>query len=262
MKLIFLDSGDTLEFTPHPSNITKLWFEFIFKTGINSDFVSQHSSAEIAEEHIKKLNEYIDAGNELIADETYNDLRFDHCTELDQEWLNKTHKLWAYLTDRYKNEIYPAPDYWHGINQKIHALEGWYSAKFRNTKKASLPKMYSGIMTPGDGVYTHSDLVLSYNNLGRPQYEQWLLGSDIDNETNNYDSVSLTVEYHCSMNTGPKSNIGSTAPAEYIQWCNERNIPVIAPIVSLGNFTNYDKFEVKKIMQRNLITNPKMGFEL
>jgi hypothetical protein len=64
------------------------------------------------------------------------------------------------------------------------------------------------------------------------------------------------------MSTGSSGNIGSSAPPEYIKWCTDRNIPVIAPYIPLGQFINVDKYEIRKIMYRNLLKGPLVGFEL
>jgi hypothetical protein len=263
MKFVFLESGDSLEFKPNPAKIITSWFNYQFDSG-GAVFIVADSKLELIETHIRELNRCIDLGNEFIADITEEKFKIKNSLDFDQTWLTQCHKDWAFITDKYKNQIFPAPQYWHDINHLIHKLEAPYSINFKINHQTQdiLPEKYIVPVEPGDGEYTNNGLVLSYYNLGRPQYEQWLLNSDIDNETNNYQSIPLRFEYHCSMPTGPSENIGSSAPPEYIKWCTDRNIPVIAPSIPLGKFINLDKYEIRKIMHRNLLKGPSVGFEL
>jgi hypothetical protein len=263
MKFVFLESGDSLEFTPNPAKIITSWFNYQFDSG-GAVFNVIDSKTELIETCINELNRCIDLSNNFIEGISKEKLKIKKSLDYDQIWLTQCHKDWAFLTDKYKNQIFPAPEYWHNINHLIHNLEAPYSVNFKinHPEQDQLPEEYIFPIKPEDGIYTTSGLVLSYYNLGRPQYEQWLLNSDIDHETNNYQIIPLRFEYHCSMPTGPAGNIGSTAPAEYLQWCAKRNIPPLAPFIPLGEFTNTNKYEVRKIMHRNLISGTSMSFEL
>ena len=263
MKFIFLKSGDSLEFKPNPAKIITSWFNYQFDSG-GAVFDVADSKTELIETYIAKLNRYIDLSNEVIEGIAEEKLKIKKSADFDQAWLSQCHKDWVFLTGKYGEEIFPAPQYWHDVNDLIHELEQPYSVNFKINDQAqdTLPAGYMVPITPEDGIYTYSRLMLSYYNLGRPQYEQWLLNSDIDCETNNYRTIPLRFEYHCSIPTGPAGNIGSGVPPEYVKWCADRNIPVMAPFISLGEFTDIDKYEIRKIMHRNLINESSMRFEL
>jgi hypothetical protein len=263
MKFVFLESGDSLELKVNPAKIITVWFDHLFSSGANLKYSLNDTRQELSiEDNIKQLNSLIELMNyRLKMTIPENTIFFDNCYELDQNWLNRCHKIWARLTHIYKDiingEEHRYPLEWHQINHLIHDLENRYLSNFYNTIIPILPPEKHVLIEPEDGTYYQTDLLLHYGNLGRHQYNQWLAGTDLDDETNNYNAVSYNIEYRYFLENPPVP-----APTEYISWCIERNVKILPPWIPIGNFTKYDRHEVRKLFYKNLLKSPDVGFEL
>lgn len=261
MKFVFLQSGDSIEFKSNPAKVVEHWFEYMFDQQANSSICSSGSDSPNIQRLIARLNSSISKMNLLLKERIpSNNIFFEYCTTLDQPRLNETHKQWAMLTAKYSNQInpddYPFPREWHDINHLIHQIEGRYSSYFYNKKIISLPDQFVTNIQPEDYTYHKQGLMLSYCNLGRHQYNQWSAGTIPDEETNNFKVISYNFEYQCYLQ--PAVDL---PPPEYVDWCKTHKLNVVPPEISLGDFVNYDRHEIKKIFYRNLLVSNDMGFE-
>lgn len=267
MKFVFLKSGDYLEFRPKRTKFVNGFFEYLFTNSINKHY---HGSGldytlRTTEERIQTLNQYIAGVNLslkiLVPD---NEIKFNHNDTLSQEWLNDTHKKWAYLTHTYKDSIYEVPSefkkMWNGINDLIHQIELYYSHKFENNVIAKVPDSANLKVELEDSIFSNSGLCLSYSNLGRHQYNQWEVGAEIDDETNNYTVISTNIVYKIGLSEDI-THSPTIAPTDYIKWCEARNVPALGPWVSLGDFL-LPRFTVREIMHINLKKDVSVGFEI
>lgn len=264
MKFVFLKSGDYLEFTPRPTEFVSGWFGFLFRKGIAQKFSGEREcgSTVSAESKLSEINKHIDDINNFLNIRLPNADHFKNNPNLNQQWLNDTHKQWVYMNERYKNEVYDIPDTvkqsWMKINSIVHNLEAYYQHEFNNDVILEMPKSENLIVKKEDCEFTQHDLMLSYKNLGRHQYNQWQVGYDtINEETNNYTEVTTSFSFYHNV-----ENYNYTAPPEYVKWCEQQNIEILAPWVVLGTFNIPDPWEVKEIMHRNLKDNSSVGFEL
>lgn len=263
MKFVFLKSGDSLELAVNPAKIISVWFEHLFSSEANLKYSLRNSTQELKiKNNIQKLNDLIFLLNHrLKITIPENTVFFDQCRELDQDWLNRCHKIWAMLTHAYRNIINgdtdPYPNEWHQINHLIHEIENTYFSHFYNTELPILPLEKHVPIRPEDGTYYQTDLFIHYGNLGRHQYNQWLVGTDLDEETSNYRTISYDIEYRYFLENAPVP-----APAEYIEWCKQRNIEFLPPWIPIGNFKKYSRHEVKKMFYKNLSDSSDVGFEL
>lgn len=263
MKFVFLKSGDSLDLAVNPAKIVSVWFDHLFSSGANLKYSLSDSNQELKmKDNIQRLNDHIFLLNyRLKMTIPENTIFFDQCHELDQNWLNRCHKIWANLTHVYKDIINsdnePYPPEWHRINSLIHDIENTYFSNFYNIALPELPHEKHVSMRSEDFEYYQTDLLIHYGNLGRHQYNQWSAGTDLDDETNNYKTIPYNIEYRYFLENPPVS-----APPEYINWCNARNIEVLPPWLPLGKFKKYDRHEVKKLFYKNLSECPDVGFEL
>jgi hypothetical protein len=269
MKFIFLASGDYIEFEPPKSKFVESWFEYIFNSNLNLDYVrSSSATIDSTKSSIFQLNDNINYVNKFSKEHSLgDDIRFDNCFELDQQWLNTSHKKWVFLNNKYGQKIngnhlkssYPAFDNaWQSINHNIHSIEGWWSIHFKNNKIWMFPDNSTTKITQEDCTFDQNDLVLEFDNLGKHQFDQWATGAELDEETNNYERISANFRYihkYFYTNTTP-------APAEYVDWCQKRNVPILPNWVKLGKFPKYDVWTVKKLMYKNLIVDRRIGFVL
>ena len=264
MKFVFLKSGDYLEFKSKNTTFINKWFEFLFENNINSKYqsINPQWSTNLIEERLTAINEHIIKVNHFLK--LHNCLLFTNNYTLDQEWLNLTHKIWVLLTNRQKNEIYDMPPEmrisWDEINRLIHFIEQHYSNEFYNSALPQVPASLGLKITAEDCEYTQQDLILSYNNLGRHQYNQWEVGSNVDDETNNYKTLSTSIIYSYSYQSAAMKRY-EPAPIDYVSWCKKNKLEVLPPWVVLGRF-ELSKYTVREIMHRNLKNDASVGFEL
>lgn len=258
MKLVFLNTGDYLEFEPSTTKLVESWLTYAFDNNCNKWSIGNNSCSKI-EQDLVYINEAIKLANDFAAAKIKDFERFPEVTEYDQDQLNNIHKKWVDVTDKNPNALYPKPQFWHDVNELVHSLEGSYYINFKNTKveKNIVPDWLKYYSAEGCE-YVNAELTISYRNLGRHQYNQWLCGSDVDNETNNYISMSMDFEYRYSLEFNPHG-LSSTEPLGYREWCERNNVPVLPPWIQLGRFKKYDRFEVRKIIHNNLKKNQHVG---
>lgn len=264
MKLVFFDSGDYLDFEPENNIFIQKWFQYIFDQGINS-FHIQSSSCDRISDDINNLNNSI-VESVKYAESKVKNFRnnFKFIDDLDQNDLNHNHKFWVSTTQKYLDKLFPQPQIWHDVNEYIHNIENHYYAFFQNNFiNSHLDKRYTRFLNPEDFDYIQSDLMIPYFNLGRHQYNQWCVDSDIDEETDNYDTVALSFTYYCKIEN-LNNNCRSLPPSGYEEWCKKQGLKVLPPYLPLGKFLRYNKFEIRKLMHRNLYKNKNstnIGFE-
>ena len=266
MKFIFLKTGDYLELEPNKSSIASAWFDYVFSKNMNmSYFAKGNAHVSRTDQIILKLNEAVDLVNKFSIEKNLPCIMFDKINGLDQNWMNLAHKKWVKYTHELKDIVngdetiqhYPwFVTAWQDINMYIHALENYYSIYFTNTKGAYLEEINVEIH-PEDCEYTQRDLVLRFDDLGKHQFDQWITGSAVDEETSNYKTISARFEYTFH----PQLVRGLPANPNYIDWCRENNLTVMPPWIILGSFKK-DRWKVKEIMHRNLSQGLEVGFEL
>lgn len=264
---MFLGSGDSLEVEPNRAPIVTAWFEHMFASKSNLEFYTDGGSmggsgSVDTDSKIKKLNISVKNMNQLLASSIPDNVDFfKYSDDLDQPWLNDIHKKWVMLNDKYPGIILGHdscfPQEWHDVNNCVHDIEYGYQAFFINNKLPILPTELHTKIKAEDCQYSQIDLMLSYCNLGRHQYQQWLTGSDTDDETNNYKSIRYEFTYNCFLDIVDQPISPSV---NYVNWCRRQGLEVLPPWISIGKFLKYDRFEVRKLFHRNLLTNGKVGF--
>lgn len=262
MKFVFLKSGDYIELELNPATVITHWFEYLFEQKANSKIISTINNSNKISKDLIDLNNTLANMNRLLAERIpENNVFFKQNNSINQQWLNTTHKQWAMLTDTYPHHINPGtnpfPYEWHRVNHLIHGIETAYFSQFVNEQIQFLPNNLVSIV-PSDYTFQGNGLILSYDNLGRHQYNQWAAGTTPDDETNNYKKVSFNFEYRYSLQPNTTVNL---PPVDYVSWCNEHNLAVIAPFISIGNFIKYSRHEVNEIFYRNLLESNNVGFE-
>lgn len=266
MKFVFLKTGDYLDLEPNNTSIASAWFDYIFSKNMNSSYFAKDTSfITRTAETINSLNNAIDVVNQFAIEKDLPQIIFTKITDLNQAWLNASHKKWVKDTYELKNIVngddtkrdYPIfVKSWQNINLFIHSLENYYSIYFTNTKGAYLENVNIEIK-PEECEYAQHDLILRFDDLGKHQYDQWITGSKVDWETSNYKTISARFEYAYN----PQTIKGLPANQEYVDWCKLNNLKVVPPFIILGNFKK-NRWEVKELMHKNLSQGLEVGFEI
>lgn len=266
MKFIFLKSGDYLELEPNNTPIASAWFNNIFSNKMNMSYFAKGTSyIERSNQIINKLNQAVDTVNKFAVEKSLPRIMFSRISGLDQKWMNAGHKQWVKYTQELKDIVngddtqqnYPLfSEAWQNINMYIHALENYYSIYFTNTNGAYLEEVNVEIR-PEDCEYSQHDLILRFDDLGKHQFDQWITGSSVDEETSNYKTISARFEYTFN----PQMVKGVPVNPAYIEWCKQNNLQVMPPWIILGNFKQ-NRWNIKEIMHKNLSQGLEVGFEL
>ena len=101
------------------------------------------------------------------------------------------------------------------------------------TQLSSDSKEYT--VKASDTSFFKSNIVVPYNDVGRPQFEEWLFKKRVTNETSNYINVSGRINVHIlHEHRYPIDCIN-----EYKVFCNENNLEEWGPILNIGKLSNY-----------------------
>jgi hypothetical protein len=266
MKFIFLKSGDYLELEPNNTPIASAWFDNIFSKKINMSFFAK-GKAYIGSTNLtlNNLRAAIKIVNQFATEKNLPQLIFPTITGLNQTLINAAHKQWVKCTNEFCHVVhsddikkqYPEfAEAWQNVNRYIHAVENYYSIFFSNNDDSYLENIDVKIR-PEDCEYSQHDLILSFQDLGRHQFDQWQTGSAVDEETSNYKNIPSRFDYiyHPHLIKGLPPN-----PA-YVEWCKQNNLQVMPPWIILGNFKK-NRWEVKQLMHQNLSQGLEVGFEV
>ena len=95
MKFVFLKSGDSLDLEVNSAKIVSVWFDHLFSSDANLKYSLSTANQELKiKDNIQRLNDHIFLLNyRLKMTIPENTLFFDHCHDLDQNWLNKFKKM-------------------------------------------------------------------------------------------------------------------------------------------------------------------------
>tara|TARA_B100000686_G_C16681949_1_gene912468 strand:+ start:192 stop:1040 length:849 start_codon:yes stop_codon:yes gene_type:complete len=244
--------------TLYNTNFTDYWFDRVFKNNntvevtledkdlVNNDIVDRKKD-------LKNLTNKIHEINNTIERYSFNWIKPFPIEPLSQEWLCKIHEQWAettlYMEARthlqYGSEALKLANelddnmYWE-INPLVHLLE-FDRQNFRlsllifsNLYQLSRDsKEYTVKAT--DTSFFKSNIISPYNDIGRPQFEEWLFKKRITNETSNFINISgLTDILFLHEYRYPDNCID-----EYKVYCNENNLEEWGPILNIGKFSNY-----------------------
>lgn len=177
---------------------------------------------------------------------------------LDQTYLNQLHMQWVKTNLEYpsltqllramKNLDQPFRE----INNCLHTVESSFRFSFANYEID--PCQIDNIFGPEIMSFDLPNLTMGFDSLGRSTWNKFLNWDNNvkDTDTNDHQQLSGLIDLSLLR------PISRQPPAEYAQWCQQHQIPVIGSKVGLGNIIDLEAnlTDIRKILARNTYQQP------
>ena len=258
MELIINDVSFGI--TLYNTNFVDYWINRVFKNNNVIELTLHNDGREPLSRFLKEKNTNLEELLNKIYEinKIINKSSFEWVTpfpieSFSQEWLSKLHEQWVETTlymEAQKHEQYGIEAeklaealcnvYWK-INPLVHALE-YLNDNFRIVflrlfaNEYQLSKHCSEYtVKANDTSFFTSNIVSPFNDIGRPQLEEWLLKKRITKETSNYDNISGYID----ISFFHEHRYPDNCINEYKIFCNENTVEEWGPILNIGQFSNY-----------------------
>lgn len=172
---------------------------------------------------------------------------------LDQDYLNKLHREWVKTGQKYPalplllRQLKLDKDY-RQINSNLHIVENSFYYEFVNYHDD--PLHINNIFGTDILSFNKANLVIGFDNLGRSSWNKFIAFDDNihDIDTNDHRMLSGLVELSLAR------SLERTAPANYVKWCQEKNVEIVGENICLGNIVDLEKnlTSLRKILIRNV----------
>ena len=259
MELIINDVG--IDITLYNTNFVDYWVNRVFKNNNTIKLTLYNDGREALNKFLKEKNNNL---KELLnkiyeINKTINKYSVEWVKpfpieSFSQKWLYKLHEQWvettSYIETR-KHQQYGSEaqiladklddnDYWK-INPLVHALEylnnnfcilflRMFSDEYQLSKHCS-----EYTVKANDTSFFTSNIVSPFNDIGRPQFEEWILKRYVTNETSNFINVSGYID----INFLHEYRYPDNCIDEYKIFCNKNNLEEWGPVLNIGQFSNY-----------------------
>lgn len=259
-KIIWHNTGDEIIFVPCDCELFEYWVSGLHQATYNDFSLTESDFCFVSTEKLKisleRCKTYATRIPFLISNWDGD------C--LDQHYLNVLHKEWVETSKAYPRLIQLLKQLgieqeWRDINFYIHEIEGNFKFKFANyiSDPWQLPNPYGNKILG----FTTANFSLGFDNLGRSSYNKFLCRDENvdDSDTNDRSMLSGLVKISLDK------PLTWQPPGEYIQWCKEKNWPVIGDSLPLGNIENLDEnlTDIRHVLVRNIYEqNGTFSFEI
>jgi hypothetical protein len=232
---------------------------------LNNDQKNQFECVELEmpDVALPMLSEAVDVINTVLKKFKLDILMDPTSDWLDQHNLNVLHERWVKLQITHKNIVellLKMPNNvvkkFHEINALIHTIEKNWNITYINEKTTAwqTPNIFGSDILKF-GIWQAE---LTYQNLGRSNYDKWLnYDSNLhDTDTNNFTNFGGQVRFNL---THP---VEQTTPLSYVEYCQKHNISPYGNKLPLGNFKN-SITELRHIFNKNVnIKNNTITFKV
>jgi hypothetical protein len=172
----------------------------------------------------------------------------------DQDYLNQVHMQWVNTGLQYPHMpqllrlMQNLDQPFRAINECLHTLESSFQFVFANyeTDACQIDNIFGSSLMSFD----QPNLTMGFDNLGRSTWNKFLNWDRNvkDTDTNDHQQLSGLIELSLSR---PKTY---HPPREYVQWCEQQQVPVVGARIGLGNITDLESklTSIRKIVARNI----------
>jgi hypothetical protein len=257
LKLCINDTK--LEIELKNTNFVDYYVDRIFHKSVQQELTSPnlYEDYQTWKMHRNSLLDILVATNKVVdqglVDEGWRFDVPDTVAGVDIKYLEYVHEHWADYTSRFKkiqaqgNTQDPFEKQmvvmdmrlqqagfsgFHEINHCVHLVEHMHMQMFSHFFIANTLQ-YDYQVQAEDTVFYPSQLNIPYHNIGRPQYEKWLLSGSVTNtEIENFTNIPNAIELHMMSNKLVKN---CQPEQEYVDACNSAGVDVWGNYLPLGN---------------------------
>ena len=172
---------------------------------------------------------------------------------LDQSYLNQLHREWVKTGQKYPvlpvllRQLNLDNDY-RQINSNLHRLENNFYYEFINYQHD--PFNVKNIFGTDVLTFNKTNIVIGFDNLGRSSWHKFMAFDENINDTDTNDHKMLSGLVKLSL----ARPLDATAPSNYVQWCEEKNVEAVGENICLGNIIDLEKnlTSLRKLLIRNI----------
>ena len=257
MKLCINDTK--LEIELKNTNFVDYYVDRLFHKSVQQELTSPnlYEDYQTWKMHRNQLVDILVATNNVVSQGLVDEgWRFDipdTVAGVDVKYLEYVHEHWADYTDRFKkiqaqgNTQDPFEKQmvvmdmrlqragfsgFRQINHCVHLVEHMHMLIFSHFFLSNRLE-YDYQVQAQDTAFYPSQLNVPYHNIGRPQYEKWLLSGSVTNtEIENFTDIPNHIELWMTSNKLVKN---CQPEQEYIDACNRAGVEVWGNYLPLGN---------------------------
>ena len=261
LSLVFIQSGDIIEFDVIQPDVAEFYINTLNVTGANEFFNNPGQSQFQTYDRIALINIYAEMAEYLkekfgIVEFTEIDMSTEY---FDQDKLNKIHR---YYVKKLKTvepnlvaELIKEPgmlDKFQLLNQGVHYAEKNWELKYSN-KMWLPPDFVQPFSNPFSQDITSFDvcnLTLEYGGLGRQTFNKW---EKDDYNINDIDTRNFEDFYgRIAVNLFKPRTV--PAPPEYVEYCQQQKMVPYGTHVALANVSRRieDSGKIRDIIYKNV----------
>lgn len=286
VKLII--NENELEIAPKNTNFVDYWTTKVFKNS-NTIQCSMKSLSEgktynlhnFKKHKVNLLNLLYEFNQIVELEKLPSELSYNLQDSVEPKYLQYVHEKWAHFT--IQSYHVPSPHFNLEIKEYCDILNHKLNERFNssidtrtiNNYVHNLEHLYLHYqtiiillddifpygeyrVTEQDTIFGIDNLMISFWDIGRPQYEKWILSKDItSNEISNFETISPRVEVRAeSTHTVPHD--------DYVNLCKKMNIPVWGNKLPLGNIKHINYYDIGYSIINSMKENESdyVGFKL
>jgi len=258
LKLCINDTK--LEIQLNDTNFVDYYVNRLFHTSVQKELTSLNLYQDYQTWNLRR-NDLLDllvATNKIVdqglVDEGWRFDVPDTVEGVDVKYLGYVHEHWADYTDRFKkiqargNTQDPFEKQmvvmdkrlrqegfrsFAQINHCVHLIEHMHLQMYSIFKINQMNSKHDYQVQAEDTTFYPSQLNIPYHDIGRPQYEKWLLSGSVTNtEIENFTNISNQIELSMINNR----LVNCHPEQEYIDACNRAEVDIWGNYLPLGNF--------------------------
>lgn len=257
MKLLL--NNYSYEFQLYNTNFVDVWHSWLFAHSPQIELKIDQNAVKHARQHlvaaVNDIRNLIDIVNQISNKLNLSNRYIYHNTDdCDFNFLQSTHEQWAQITKEANekhlpvyndetNQIYKLIQAelasmnreYNDINNAVHRIEFIYRIFYLNgnyIQQQVSDQLALYKITPADTSFTRDVVSLPFYDIGRPQYEKYLLGGSVDHEEiSNYQLITNRIEITTRPTIDP-------IDIEFVNECKRLNVPQWGPYVNIAKNKN------------------------